>query len=137
MELFIDGNDHFELMWNLPKVIDPKDFPTGMMSYFTFQMIQEGRYKIQVAEKTYTDEWLFMDEVSSKIAKRQIYGFISYSNDELTLGFHGLHFIAEYERVGDQWALRWFEDDNIREQSLVERRFEVSKDFVNLKKALS
>lgn len=137
MELLIYGHDHFELMWNLPKVINPEDFLSGATSYFTFQLLQHGQYQIQIAENSYMDDMLFMKEVSSKIAGRQIYGFISYSNNELTLGFRGLHFIAEFERQDNKWVLRWFEDFNIRERSKAEERFEIMSDYIKMKKMIS
>lgn len=137
MKLIVEARDYFELMWNLPKVIDPADFPLTATSYFTFQRLDEASFEILRNEKTYIDDSVFSDEVAHYLVPREAYGVVSGLNNEITLSYSAIHFIAEYVWIDNKWDLRWYEDFNKRKESSTLRRLKISADFQNLKKALS
>lgn len=135
--LVVKAKDPFELMRNLPEIIHPADFPVNAISYFTFLPKDKDIYHIQIADLFYADAILFMEKVSSQLAGKEIYGFVSHFNNMPLLGFRGLHFMAEYGRTDDQWTLRCFEDFNTREQPTSERLLKIGSDIEKLKKLLS
>lgn len=136
MKFTLQAQSTLELARKFSECIQPDRFPKAL-SYFVFEDLGEGKFEVVLVPKTYTDEMLFMDEVSCRIATRKIYGFISFLNDELVLGLRGISSIVEFIWQDDQWVLREFEDFKLRERSWVEMRLEISSSWEELQSYLS
>ena len=60
--------NQYELAKLLPHFIRPEDFKAKGMSYFLIEPSAENTYKIDLQEKIYYDEMIFMEEVSLHLA---------------------------------------------------------------------
>ncbi|MNJ92537.1 hypothetical protein D3C87_102100 [compost metagenome] len=137
MAIILSAKDQFDLMWQLSKHIDPKNFPTGKISYFIVTPVEKNKYKLEIKDKTYTDEMSFMLEVSSRIAGQELYGIISQIKGEVIFGFRGHNSFGEFTYKENQWTLREYEDFKTRSQSRAEVRLEVGTDLAKLKKIIA
>lgn len=131
------AKDQYELMWAVSKAVDPLEFPEGKLSYFMLHPKNDGIYEVELKEDIYTEDHVFRDTVAYHIGLRKVYGVVSYLRNELTLSFCGMRFYAEFIFKNNQWELLEIDDLNIRKQSALEMRLEISSDFENLKKILS
>jgi hypothetical protein len=128
--------NQYELAKLLPHFIRPEDFKAKGMSYFLIEPSAENTYKIDLQEKIYYDEMIFMEEVSLHLAGSIIYGLVSFLNNEIILGFRGTHMVVEYVLENGHWVLREYEDFDQRILSWAEEKLAAGRDFEELKKAL-
>lgn len=132
----ITAADHYELIKLLGLVVDPKEFPHDLgWMHFKIKEVQPGEFHFKKDDRVFDgDEWDFALAAASE---GLFYGFVQVDPFETTLGIRAPMMMAEFVWDNGQWNLREMDDFDIRERSIAERRFEISKDWSALTKFLA
>lgn len=127
--------DHYELIQRLGEAVDPKEFNHELgWVHFKIKEVEPGVFHFKKDSRVFVDEW----ELAYAAASEGLfYGFVFVDSLETTLGVRAPLMMAEYVWENGRWGLREIDDFDIRERSVAEERFEISKDFEDLKKFLS
>jgi len=131
----ITAKDHYELIKLLGTVVDPAEFNHDLgWVHFKIKEVEPGVFQLKKEPQVYEDEWEFAYAATSEDL---FYGFVFVDPFETTLGIRAPKMMGEFVWENHQWVLREMDDFAFPPQTPAEMRFEVSKDYENLKKFLS
>lgn len=99
------AKNHYDLMWEVSRSVNPHDYPEKRISYFLLNPESDTQYAVKNMP-CYDCQETFSTTVAWKIGRNKLYAVISKIEEETLLCFGGLDFYAEFRLdKNNQWEL--------------------------------